>query len=92
MLPFDLVYRIVLCLQNHLEYGAFMIVCIRCNQDEVTRYTAKQRVIKAALQDEGFSKQVRTESTRRSQWMCEHKYHMFLTCTIIRQSPFTDVD
>lgn len=41
-----------------MQYGAFMIVCVRCNRAEVTQHSAKQRAIKNALQHPDFSKQV----------------------------------
>lgn len=44
--------------QNQLQYGAFMVVCIRCQPGDLTKYNARQRAIKAALQHEDFSKEV----------------------------------
>lgn len=44
--------------QNQLQYGAFMVICIRCQAGDLTKHNARQRAIKAALGHEDFSKEV----------------------------------
>lgn len=44
--------------QAQLQYGTFMIVCVRCNQKDFTPHSARQRAVKQALQHPDFSKQV----------------------------------